>query len=406
MNTNQNGRRTRVLIVGGGIAGMTAAIALHKAGLTPEVFEAYARSADGVGAFLTLAVNGIEALRAIDVEVDGLGGFATPRMELYLGNGQLLTGFDFGTPGASGLVARTIRRADLYAALRREGDRRGIAVRYGKELASATPRADGVVARFADGSEAEGDLLVGADGLRSRVRRIIDPNAPNARYVGLLNAGGYCRGVRVPGEVGTLRLYFGKHSFFGYVPSPDGDIWWFANPARRQEPTPAELRALTTQAWRAELLALFAADVTPARAIIEGTADIFAGWPTYDFPKVPIWHRDRMLIIGDAAHATSPSSGQGASMAIEDGVVLAKALRDAPDVAGACASYESARRERVERVVAEGKKSGDGKTPGAFGRVVRDTALRLIFSGKARRNPWRFLDERRIDWTSPLVEAR
>lgn len=259
------------------------------------------------------------------------------------------------------------------------------------------------MARFADGSWVSGDLLIGADGLRSRVRKVIDPRAPDARCVGLLNAGGYARGIAVAGEVGTMRMFFGKRCFFGYVPSPRGEVWWFANPARKLEPSASELAAITKEAWRAELMALFAGDATPACAIIEATDEIFAGWPTYDFPTVPVWHRDRMILIGDAAHAASPSSGQGASMAIEDAVVLAKALRDEADIPRAFGGYEAARRARVERVVAEGKKSGDGKTPGALGRVARDLALRVIFARKPRANPWAFLGEAPIEWAGPVA---
>jgi 2-polyprenyl-6-methoxyphenol hydroxylase-like FAD-dependent oxidoreductase len=124
---------------------------------------------------------------------------------------------------------------------------------------------------------------------------------------------------------------------------------------------------------------------------------LLAGWPTYDFPTVRTWHNDRMIIIGDAAHAASASSGQGASMAIEDAVVLAKCLRDEPRVQDAFARYEQLRRERI---VAQGKKNGDGKTPGLFGRVVRDLVLRLMFSsersGATKAMDWIF--DHRLDW--------
>jgi 2-polyprenyl-6-methoxyphenol hydroxylase-like FAD-dependent oxidoreductase len=92
-------------------------------------------------------------------------------------------------------------------------------------------------------------------------------------------------------------------------------------------------------------------------------------------------------------------------MAIEDAVVLAKSLRDESDVEEAFRRYEHARRQRVERVVAQGKRSGDGKTPGPFGRVVRDAALRLIFSRKQTRNPWAFLDENPVRWTGPVADS-
>src|SRR5947207_3223922 len=81
------------------------------------------------------------------------------------------------------------------------------------------------------------DPLLGADGLRSRVRTIIDPDAPSPRYVPLLNTGGFAEGLDLPDEPGVLNMVFGKHVFFCHVVSPDGRVWWFANPARKTEPT-------------------------------------------------------------------------------------------------------------------------------------------------------------------------
>jgi 2-polyprenyl-6-methoxyphenol hydroxylase-like FAD-dependent oxidoreductase len=105
-----------------------------------------------------------------------------------------------------------------------------------------------------------------------------------------------------------------------------------------------------------------------------------------------------MVLVGDAAHAASPSSGQGASMAIEDGIVLAKCLRDVPEIDGALAAYEHARRDRVERVVAQGRRNGSGKTPGPFGRVVRDLFLRVVFPRVAKSDSLAWITDYRIDW--------
>jgi 2-polyprenyl-6-methoxyphenol hydroxylase-like FAD-dependent oxidoreductase len=201
---------------------------------------------------------------------------------------------------------------------------------------------------------AEGDLLIGADGLRSRTRTIIDPRAPDPRHVGLLNAGGFAR-ADVPGETGTAYFIFGQRCFFGYLIHPSGEVWWFANPPSRKEPTREELAAVTQAEWRSQLMHLFKYDSGPMRRIIAATDKIMAGWNTYDFPTVPKWFNDRMVIVGDAAHATSPSSGQGASIAIEDAVVLAKCLRDKPNIGSAFAAYERLRRERVERVGGSGQ---------------------------------------------------
>src|SRR3989442_10218978 len=97
--------------------------------------------------------------------------------------------------------------------------------------------------------------------------------------------------------------------------------------------------AIAADQWRTELLELFERDATPAADIVRATPTIFRGWNTYDFPTVPRWHRDRMIIVGDAPHAASPASGQGASMAIEDAVVLAKCLRDVPGIEAAFAAW-------------------------------------------------------------------
>ncbi|MFC7641195.1 FAD-dependent oxidoreductase [Streptosporangium lutulentum] len=117
---------------------------------------------------------------------------------------------------------------------------------------------------------------------------------------------------------------------------------------------------------------------------------------------MPTWHRDRMVIIGDAAHATSPASGQGASMAIEDAVTLARCLRDATGVPDAFARYESLRRKRVERVVAQGKRNGDGKSLGPVMRHVLPMVFKL-FKPSESGTDW--LYGHRIDWDAPVPQS-
>ncbi|GAA2894540.1 FAD-dependent monooxygenase [Streptosporangium fragile] len=386
----------KALIIGGGIAGPVTAMALQRAGLDSDVFEAYDRGSEGVGAFLTLAANGLEALRVLDLHdlVCDLG-MDSPRMRISNGRGKLLA--SFRNPG------RTLKRADLYRALRDEAVRRGVRIHYGKRLDDASTTTGGVRALFTDGSAAEGDLLIGADGLRSRTRTIIDPGAPRARHVGLLNTGGFAHGVAVPGEPGTSYFIFGKRCFFGYLIHPSGEVWWFANPPSPGEPTREELAAITPSQWRARLTELFRDDTGPMLDIIGGTEHILTGWNTYDFPTVPTWFNERMVIIGDAAHATSPSSGQGASMAIEDAVVLAKCLRDTPDTHAAFAAFERLRRDRVERIVAQGKRNGDGKAPGVAGAFVRDLVLPVIMRRMARKNSLAWMHDYRISWDDPVA---
>lgn len=366
-------------MIGGGIAGTVTAMALRRAGWRATVFEAHHRGADGVGAFLTLATNGLAALRTLDLD-HLVGGYPTPDIEIRSSSGRVLGRAGLGPEAGlvTGTVTRTVARSELYVALRDEAARRGVEMAYGRRLVDAQSSDDGVSARFADGTAAEGDLLVGADGLHSRVRTLVDPAAPAPRYLGLLNTGGYARGVDTDAEPGVLHMVFGRHCFVGYSVAPDGSVWWFANP-----PSPTEPATLPgPDVWRAELTALLAPDGGPGAALVAAT-DVLAGpWPTYDLPHVPEWHRDRMVLLGDAAHAASPASGQGASMALEDAVAFGRCVRDLPNVPRAFAAYEALRRARVERVVAHGRRNGDGKSAGPVGRLVRDTVLRLVLRGQ------------------------
>jgi FAD-dependent urate hydroxylase len=395
----------KVLIVGGGIAGPVAAMALGRAGLDSVVYEAHAGGADDAGAFLTFASNGLDALRAIDAHQLVLEeGFPTPRMEIQSGTGKHLGSVPNGGMLPDGSVSQTLKRSDLYRTLRDEAVRRGARIEYGKRLVDAGITPDnGVAARFEDGTEAEGDLLIGADGIHSRTRRIIDPSAPGARYIPVLNIGGFASGVRVPAEPGTFRMVFGKRAFFGYAVHPSGEVWWFANPPRPDEPTRAELAAIGTKQWKNMLTDLFAGDDTPAVEIINSTPGELSGWATYDLPSVPTWHRGPMVIVGDAAHATAPSSGQGASMAIEDAIVLARCLRDLPDTPLAFSAYEKLRRARVERIVAHGARTSNSKAAGPFARIMRDLMMPVILKRVANGGSLAWMHDYHIDWNEKVA---
>jgi FAD-dependent urate hydroxylase len=395
----------KALIVGGGVAGPVTAMALQQAEIDSVVYEAYAAGADGAGAFLTFASNGLDALRTIDAHRLVLAeGFPTPHMEIQSGNGKPLGSVPNGGMLSDGTVSQTLKRADLYRVLRDEAVRRGARVEYGKRLVHAENTPDGgVVARFEDGTETEGDLLIGADGIHSRTRSIIDPQAPGTRYIPVLNIGGFARGVRVRAEPGTFRMVFGKRAFFGYAIHPSGEVWWFANPPRADEPSRAELAAIGSEQWREMLLDLFAEDDTPAVEIIKATPGRLSGWATYDLPKVPTWHRGTMIVIGDAAHATSPSSGQGASMAIEDAVVLATCLRDLPDTTQAFAVYERLRRRRVERIVAHGARTSNSKAAGPVARVIRDMMMPMILKRVANGGSLAWMHDYHIDWEEKVA---
>lgn len=383
---------TTALVVGGGIAGPVAAMALQRAGIDAVVHEARATAPPDAGAFLTLQVNGIDALRAIDVDVSGLG-FPTPSIRLRSGTGRVLGEVGTGEPLADGTTAVAVRRSELHAALDAEARRRGVVVEHGRALVSAEPGPDGVRAVLDDGTVVTADLLVGADGLHSRVRRIIDPDAAAPRRGALLNTGGFAPPQPTDARGGSFEMLFGRRAFFGYGAAPDGGIWWFANPVHGGGPDPRP-----GDAWRAHLLDLFADDRSPAAAIIASTPGELPVWTLHDLPAVRRWHRDRMVLVGDAAHAVSPSSGQGASLAVEDAVELGRCLRDLPPDE-AFAAYERLRRRRVERIVALGARTAATKVAGPVGRVLRDALmpLALRLGGPPAR-----VHRHHIEWDAPV----
>jgi 2-polyprenyl-6-methoxyphenol hydroxylase-like FAD-dependent oxidoreductase len=369
----------QALIVGGGIAGPVTAMALQQVGVESTILESHGPSDPEHASYFTVTANGLEALRAVgalDLALEA--GFPTHRNVMWNHAGRRLASItlDSSVPGSP--VARTMKRSALARVLQDEAARRGIAIEFNRPVAEAGVEDGRGFVRFRDGGILTGDLVIGADGVHSVVRRAIDPAAPTARYVGLTNFGGVTRGAADGIGPGAWHLIFGHQAFFGYQATPAGDVVWFAN---IPEPAiTATARSTTSdEAWRRRLVERFADDAGPAVRLIEAGELELAGDNTHDLGHVPVWYRGPLVILGDAAHAPAPTSGQGASMAIEDGVVLASALGGEPTIEAAFSAYERARRERVERIVAWGARGSSNKAPGAFGRVIRDLMLPVLF---------------------------
>jgi 2-polyprenyl-6-methoxyphenol hydroxylase-like FAD-dependent oxidoreductase len=371
---------TRILIIGGGVGGLASALALHKAGAEPVVYEAHPDSDQDIGAFLTLASNGMLALAQVGAAgVVAEAGFPLTTMRVVGADGGELAAVPLGLHEDPLTRYRCLRRAALCAALRAEVLRRGIAVRQGKRLVSATEGATRVTAVFDDGSTAAGELLIGADGLNSTVRTLIDPSAAPPRYAGQRVCYGYTAEA-VRGAAESIEMIRGSAVAFGHAVSPGGETYWFARvtgPAGETTP-PDGLRS-----W---LVPLLRPDATPAADIVAATGDRLMVTNACDLPTVERWRTARMLLIGDAAHAASPATGQGASMALEDAIVLAKALRDDPSTA--LETYERLRRPRVERNVADSARLSAGGAP-------RRSA------GEPAGIPQEEL-ARQLDWAAPL----
>ncbi|MGW5667941.1 FAD-dependent monooxygenase [Micromonospora sp. NPDC003776] len=339
--------RTAV-VIGGGIGGTVTAMALARAGIEATVHEAYPGGADGVGAMLSLAPNGLAALRIVgaDEAVQAVG-HPVPGVVMADGAGNRLAEFH----GFSGLPAtHAMARAELYQALTDRALAEGVKIEYGRRLVGAEEGPDGVTAVFADGSSASGDVLIGADGIRSTVRTLIDPTAPGPEYAGVLGFGGLVAADVAPAEPGTMHFAFGS-SFIGWWRLPDGRICWFASPPRTEPLTWSEVRQIPAEQWLTRLRERYAG-LVPGEQLLAHTAPdtLMATGPMERMPSVPHWHRGRLVLVGDAVHAPSSSSGQGASLAIESAVELARCLRDLPDHAAAFGAYERLRRGRVELI--------------------------------------------------------
>lgn len=372
----------KAVVVGGGVAGPATAMALQRVGIEAVVLEARDRAAtQEEGSYLTIAPNGLDALAAIGcLDLVRDLGFPSRRNIMLGATGRLLGSITLGTPLADGTPALTMKRPHLTHALMDEATRRGIEVRYAAKVASVGTEGTTAVAVLEDGSTVDGDLLVGASGVHSAVRTAVDPGAPAARYVGLTNFGGITRQTPLaedlPGD--GWQFTFGRHAFVGLHRTPADDVVWFVN-VPEPEINRERRTATTHDQWQTLLAALVADDAGPARALIESGELELAGDNTYDLGHVATWHRGRLVLVGDAAHAPSPSSGQGVSLAMEDAVVLAGCLADTSDVTPGFERFVTARRKRVEKVVAVGARSSSSKLPGRIGRVPQEAIMRVVF---------------------------
>ncbi|SHN29825.1 FAD-dependent oxidoreductase [Actinacidiphila paucisporea] len=394
----RTGKTRTALVVGGGIAGPVAAMALRQAGIEAAVYEAYDSTADGVGGGMTIAPNGQNALDAIGAG-DLVRAIGTPvtAMGLRSWTGKHLAQF---APPSRLPSLQFVWRADLYRAIYDEAERRSVPVHHGKRLTDVTDSDSGVTAHFADGTRAGADILIGADGIRSTVRPLIDPAAPQPKYAGLVCFGAQMHQSGLPSTGGVMYMCFGKRAFFGYQVFDDSSAVWFVNLPRTVPMTVAEAQAIGAQEWMRTLLAAVADDRTPASEMISRTdvGQLLITGPMENMPRVPTWTRGRMTLIGDAAHAASSSSGQGASIATESAVELARCLRDLP-YDQAFSTYEQLRRPRVERIIKLGARTNGNKSAGPVGRVLRDlampVAMRLI---NPEKTAWQF--DHHIDWNA------
>jgi salicylate hydroxylase len=346
-------QRGSIAIVGAGLGGLTAALALLRAGWHVRVHEA-APVLGEVGAGISIAAGTGRGLAALGIGPALLAAsLPVPAVAFaHFRTGELLAGvYDKGAPVDQGFAtARHIHRADLHAVLLdavRAID--ADAVLTGKRLVDAGQDDDRAHARFADGSVVHADLLIGADGSRSAVRRALfdadDPQfsgqvafrclVPIDRAVPFMG-----RGNAVV-SIGAARMF---HRYLVRGGTLVNVIGIGQNDRWRQE-------GWNTPALPSEFLAEYAdfhPDVTGL--IAAAPADSLIKWGLFVRPPLTQWSKGRVLLLGDAAHPILPFLGLGAALAIEDGVVLARALAAAHDLPAALSAYHAARLERVEMV--------------------------------------------------------
>lgn len=369
------------LVIGGGVAGPVVAIALRRVGWDVTVYEAYPDPAGDVGSFVSLGDNGLRALDAIGCRAAvEARGTALPLLRLRSGRGRLL--------GEARRRRVTLMRGHLVETLRDLAAGAGARIVTGRRLVGV---GEGRAAAFADGSTATADLIVGADGIRSRLRAVIDPDAPVAGYAGLWTVGG--RSAH-PVEPGAFTIMFGARATMVFAPTAEGTLWAAQVPADRPPaatPGPAELAAL------------FAGDRGPAAELIRRTGQWHPRTVMQAMPGgVPRWHRDGMVVLGDAAHPMG--AGQGANLAVEDAVVLAKCLRDAPAVGDALVRYERLRRPRTDRMLKVAGANRDAKVAGPVAARLRDVVMPFFFQWFAEQGgAWMY--DYDVEWNAVSASA-
>ncbi|ROO60645.1 2-polyprenyl-6-methoxyphenol hydroxylase-like FAD-dependent oxidoreductase [Micromonospora sp. Llam0] len=334
----------KALIVGAGIGGLAAAATLRRVGIDVEIYEQGAEPRPA-GSALSLTGNARVALRTLDLDLDvERRGRVYPALQLRTAAGRLIRTVPFAHLGDRvGAQSVAIHRAELHQALlAAAGDP---PVRLDAAARRFQLAGDRVRVEFHDGRTAEGDLLIGADGFHSVVRRqIAGPEQPR-------EPGYVCWLATVPMRHPKIRdgyaaHYWGRGQRFGLVQLGGDRVYWWATlnmapaMARDWRGGKADIERTYT-GWAEEVRAAIAR--TPESAII--------AVPARDRPFLERWGHGPVTLLGDAAHPMLPSLGQGAAVAVEDAVVLAHCLRQAVDLPLALRRYEAARRERTRWMV-------------------------------------------------------
>jgi 2-polyprenyl-6-methoxyphenol hydroxylase-like FAD-dependent oxidoreductase len=329
----------RILIVGGGIAGLTLATALHRHGFEAELVER-STTWPATGAGIFLHANGIRVLRALGVgEAVEQAGAVVRHWGFFDRQSEVLCDTDLeelwgGVGPCIGITRPRLQQALLAGAA-------AIPCRLDTLVTSLTQDEHRVQVGFSDGSTGEYDLVVGADGIYSTVRRLaIGSVTPG--YTGLTIwrslAPTRSRGVT------NFMLLLGEGCFFGQIPMGDGHTYGFGGVGQSRSPDPLEGRLERLR----QRFAAFGGPVQEYLTSLSCDEQIHCG--PVELVKLDRWHSGRVVLIGDAAHAGPPTMAEGGCMAMEDACVLAEVLRCADTVESALDTYVARRRPRADWV--------------------------------------------------------
>ncbi len=362
----------KVIIIGGGIGGVTAAIALKRAGMDVTVYER-AEELREVGSGLPLWTNALRALHKLGLgdELGELGVQVTSvRVSTWRGDTLTDTSNDKYLKQL-GTITIVVHRAELLALLLKTlGEDR---VQLGMNCVGFTQDEIGVCARFEGGQEVRGDVLIGADGIHSIIR---------TQLFGLIKPGyvGYTcwRGLAHISRTGLETWAWGKGCQFGITPMSQERAYWFvqkyAPEGEKDKPC----------GKKSEVLEMFHDWHDPIPAVIEATAekDILRN-DIYELKHLHQWSQGRVTLLGDAAHAMTPNLGQGACQAIEDAVALGECLKNATDILAALKLYETQRVSRANNItrlahlIGQSVQWGNPILAGARNTIIRNIPVSM-----------------------------
>jgi salicylate hydroxylase len=362
MMSNRARRSYRIVIVGGGIGGLTAAVALHRRGFEVAVYERSPRLEE-VGAGLQIGPNAVKVFRALGLEseLEAIAFQPTNQLSIQWDDASLRHRVPLRSIATAqyGAPYMTMHRAHLHGLL--IGALPDGVIHLDASCTGAITTGRSAVARFSDGSEVEADAVIGADGIRSAIRAQLF-GADSPRFTEMMCWRCMVPMDRVPRRIGPgLSVDLAHDEYHGWIgpnghvicyPIGDGSVLnIFAGHVTDQwveeswsVPSSQDELLAAYEGWNDALLGMF-----------RNVQHVFK-WGIYDRDPVPQWSRGRVTLLGDAAHPTMPTLAQGANMAIEDGIVLARNLaRQDRDIHAALGGYVSERQPRTARVTLQSR---------------------------------------------------